>query len=93
MSDIQGKPASGAAATETSSTKFPTSSALLADYIPTEQVAAEFDVSSRTVERWVRLKLLPAPLRLGRTSLHHVPSIRKHLADRAECGSRHRRGR
>ena len=92
MSDIQHKPASGTAAAETPSPIFAASSALLADYIPKEQVAAEFDVSSRTIERWVRLRLLPAPIRLGRKSLHHVPSIRRFLADRAIGNGRHHRG-
>jgi hypothetical protein len=68
-------------------------SPLLTDYVQKEQLAQEFGVSQRTIERWVRLRLLPSPLRLGRKSFHHLPSIRKHLTDRAECGSRYRRGR
>jgi len=68
-------------------------SPLLTDYAETQLLAQQFGVSQRTIERWVRLRLLPAPLRLGRKSFHHLPSIKKHLADRAECGGRYRRGR
>lgn len=52
---------------------------LLADYIDKAKLASEFDVSPRTIERWVRLRLLPKPLKLGRTRLYHRPSILKHL--------------
>jgi hypothetical protein len=68
-------------------------SPLLTDYAETPLLAQQFGVSQRTVERWVRVGLLPAPLRLGRKSFHHLPSIRKHLSDRAERGSRHSRVR
>ena len=68
-------------------------SALLTDYVRKEQLAQLFGVSQRTIERWVRLRLLPAPLRLGCNSFHHLPSIKKHLTDRAERGDQHSRRR
>ena len=57
---------------------------LLAEYANKKEVADEFDVSERTIERWVRLRLLPAPVRLGRTSLFHLPTIRRHLDSLSE---------
>jgi len=54
---------------------------LLADYIGKEQLAQAFGVSARTVERWVRLRQFPAPLKLGRKRLYYVPTVRKYLAD------------
>ena len=68
-------------------------SPLLTDYLQKDQLAQQFGVSQRTIERWVRLRLLPAPLRLGRNSFHHLPSIKKHLTDRAERGGQHSRAR
>ena len=68
-------------------------SALLTDYVRKEQLAQLFGVSQRTIERWVRLRLLPAPLRLGRKGFFYLPSIKRHLADRAQYGSRYRRER
>ncbi len=59
-------------------------SGLLADYVRKEDLAGEFGVSARTIERWVRLRLLPAPIRLGRTRLHHLPTVKKYLADQME---------
>ncbi len=55
------------------------SSHLLADYVSKADLANEFDVSIRTIERWIRLRLLPQPIRLGRTRRFHVPTLRKHL--------------
>ena len=51
---------------------------LLADYASKEELAEDLDVSPRTIERWVRLRLLPEPVRLGRTRLFHIPTIRRH---------------
>lgn len=56
-----------------------TSASLLADYATTPELAAEFGVSPRTVERWINLRLIPPPVRLGRKVLHHRPTIREHL--------------
>ncbi len=54
---------------------------LLDEYAPKSDVASAFNVSDRTIERWVRLRLLPAPIKLGRTSLFHIPTIKKALAN------------
>ena len=56
---------------------------LLAEYARKNELAREFDVSPRTIERWVRLRLIPPPIRLGRVSLHHIPTLKQHLTDRA----------
>lgn len=66
---------------------------LLGDYASKQNLATAFDVSERTIERWVRLRLIPAPVRLGRTSLFHLPTVRQHLEDLATPVSRHARGR
>ena len=55
-------------------------SRLLSDYVNREQLAEVFGVSVRTIERWVRLRLIPAPLKLGRKSLFHLPAIERALA-------------
>jgi hypothetical protein len=91
MPDNRPESASGAAATELSSEESRTNPGLLADYARTDQLAKIFNVSPRTIERWTRLKLLPAPLKLGRKRLHHIPSIRKRLADRTADNSQGRR--
>lgn len=65
---------------------------LLSEYVRKKELATEFDVSERTIERWVRLRLLPAPVRLGRTTLYHVPTVIQHLADQAK-GKRRPTGR
>jgi hypothetical protein len=93
MSDIPSHTPVDTKAPEAPKDAVPPCSPLLTDYAETQQLAQEFAVSRRTIERWVRRRLLPAPLRLGRKSLHHLPSIRKHLSDRAERGSRHSRAR
>jgi predicted DNA-binding transcriptional regulator AlpA len=63
--------------------------ALLAEFATKQQLAAEFGVSARTIERWVRMRLIPAPVRLGRKSLFHQPTIRAHLARQAsESGAK-----
>jgi predicted DNA-binding transcriptional regulator AlpA len=53
-------------------------------FLSKQDVAAAFGVSVRTVERWVRLRQLPAPVRLGRVSLFHVPTLREFLASDAK---------
>jgi predicted DNA-binding transcriptional regulator AlpA len=58
-------------------------SELLAEYVRTADLAHGFGKSERTIERWVRLRLLPQPIRLGRTRIFHIPSVRQHLAKRA----------
>ena len=67
-------------------------SELLSEYVRKNELARQFGVSGRTIERWVRLRLIPAPVRLGRTSLYHLPTIQKHLAHQTH-GDRGRRSR
>ena len=57
---------------------------LLSEFARKGELAQQFGVSERTIERWVRLQILPPPVRLGRTSLHHVPTIQKHLAKKLQ---------
>jgi hypothetical protein len=72
---------------------------LLTDYVSKADLAQQFGVSVRTVERWVRLRLLPPPVRLGRISLFHVPTLREFLESDAKRSlaslmpDRHRRGK
>ncbi len=56
---------------------------LLAEFARKNELAGEFDVSPRTIERWVRLGIIPPPLRLGGLSLHHIPTLKQHMKDRA----------
>lgn len=60
---------------------------LLADFATKADLAAAFKVSSRTIERWVRMRVLPQPVRLGRTLLFHMPTVRDHLLRGAAGGS------
>ena len=52
---------------------------LLADFGTKSDLAAAFGVSLRTIERWTRLRIQQAPVRLGRVSLYHLPTIQAHL--------------
>jgi hypothetical protein len=62
---------------------------LLDEYATKDLIARTFGVSQRTIERWVRLRILPSPVKLGRTSLYHLPTVRQHLADQVRrAGSR-----
>ena len=65
---------------------------LLRDYAGKDEIAREFGVSERTIERWVRLRLLPRPVKLGRTTLFHLPTVKKHLARQIEPKRSRRRG-
>jgi hypothetical protein len=91
MPDNRPKSASGGAATEASSAKDPPNHDLLGEYVPTEELAKIFNVTPRTVNRWTRLKLLPAPLKLGRKPFHHIPSVRKRFAERMAANNQGRR--
>jgi predicted DNA-binding transcriptional regulator AlpA len=67
-------------------------SRLLSDFARKEQLAQEFGVSERTIERWVRMRILPKPVRLGRTLLFHIPTIRRYLESQSS-GDRPRQSR
>ena len=64
---------------------------LLSDYVRKSVIAREFEVSERTIERWVRLRLLPAPLKLGRTSFFHLPTVADYLANQIKPNGLRRR--
>ncbi len=70
-----------------------TKPSLLSEYARKTDLAREFGVSERTIERWVRLRLLPTPIRLGRTSLYHLPAVRKRLLNQVERTNKRRSGR
>ncbi len=56
----------------------------LEEFASKKDVADAFNVTSRTIERWVRLRIFPSPIKVGRQSLFHVPTIKKHLKAAAE---------
>ncbi len=64
---------------------------LLAEYARKNELAREFGVSPRTIERWVRRRLLPRPVRLGRTLLFHLPTVRRHLENLSDVAAGRRR--
>ncbi len=66
-----------------------TGSDLLSDYANTAELAQSFGVSTRTIDRWIRLRIIPPPVRLGRTALHHIPTIKKHLLEQVDLHGRH----
>jgi excisionase family DNA binding protein len=56
---------------------------LLKDFVTKQEVAQMFGVTTRTVDRWVRLRQIPAPLKIGRQRLWHLPTVEKLLAEEA----------
>jgi DNA-binding transcriptional MerR regulator len=56
---------------------------LLEDFATTHQLAELFNKSPRTIERWVRLRIIPKPKKIGRERYHHLPSVRKALTKEA----------
>lgn len=56
---------------------------LLEDFATKQQVADMFGVSTRTVERWVRLRSIPQPRKVGQQRLFHLPTLRNALAKEA----------
>lgn len=56
---------------------------LLHEFASKNELADLFRVSPRTIERWVRLRTIPHPVRLGRRSLFHLPTIREALTNAA----------
>ena len=53
---------------------------ILSDYLSKEELAEQFGKSPRTIERWVRLRLIPAPVRMGKSTFFHVPSVKEAMA-------------
>jgi len=89
QTDRPGKPNAGTERRKEETSPAP--SDLLAEYVRKDELAQQFGVSERTIERWVRLRLLPAPVRLGRTSLFHLPTIQQHLAGQLQPERRRQR--
>jgi hypothetical protein len=56
----------------------------LCDYANKAEIARSFGVSMRTIERWVPLHILPAPVPLGQTARHHLPTITKYLSEQVD---------
>lgn len=52
---------------------------VLDEFAEKSRVAEIFKVSERTIERWVRMRWIPSPVRIGNTSLFHLPTLRKSL--------------
>lgn len=65
---------------------------LLCEFASKAELAGLFGVSVRTIERWVRLRLIGKPVRLGRRSLFHIPTIRQALTDEASRAPRRASG-
>lgn len=60
---------------------------ILEDYATVEALAEEVNRSPRTLERWVRQRIIPAPVKIGAVRMFHVPTLRKHLVRLAEKGA------
>lgn len=58
------------------------------EFLTKPQLAALFGVSERTVERWVRLRSLPAPTRVGRQRLWHRDRLITFLTEGPRRGAR-----
>ena len=56
--------------------------AILGDYVETPELAAVFNRSTRTIDRWVDLPDGLPVVRIGNKRLFNVESVRKWLADR-----------
>ena len=54
---------------------------LLQDFVTKAELAKKFGVTTRTVDRWVRLRQIPSPLKIGRQRLWHRPTVNKLLAE------------
>ena len=58
-------------------------SPLLDEFATKTQVAVFFGVTERTIDRWVRLRTIPQPRKVGRQRLWHLPTLRKSLVKEA----------
>jgi predicted DNA-binding transcriptional regulator AlpA len=57
-------------------------SALLSGYLRREELAQQFGLSTRTIDRWEALKEGPPRVSIGRTILYNVESVREWLSTR-----------
>lgn len=55
----------------------------LSGFVTKRELAKLLRVSSRTIERWIRLRELPAPVRLGRQIFFHLPTLERHFEQQA----------
>ena len=63
---------------------------LLCEFANKSELAGLFGVSPRTIERWVHLRAIPKPVRLGRQLFFHLPTIREALIKAAASEPRQR---
>jgi predicted DNA-binding transcriptional regulator AlpA len=57
-------------------------SVLLSGYLRREELAQQFGLSTRTIDRWEALKEGPPRVSIGRTILYNVESVREWLSTR-----------
>lgn len=50
------------------------------DYVSPAQLAATLGVCHDTITRWRRAGRLPQPIRIGRTTRYHMPSVLEWVA-------------
>lgn len=55
---------------------------LLADILTREQLAAELDVSVRTVDRWHNLRIGPPRIAIGKKRLYRAKAVRRWIEER-----------
>lgn len=49
------------------------------DVVTKADLASAFDVSGRTIERWIRLRQLPQPKRVGKNRIWSGAQLRQHV--------------
>jgi hypothetical protein len=80
-------------ATDTSSLALGTAEQALAeDWMTKTDLAHFFGKSPRTIERWCAMRTAPPRIKVGNTTLFHVPSMREWMAARV-TGTDSKRGR
>ena len=53
---------------------------ILAGYLRREELARQFGISTRTVDRWEAMRMGPPRIAVGRTILYNIESVREWLA-------------